>query len=53
MLVESSKMNPTLHALYINTSSYQSFTELNEDSNYQLRTHISLSTLIQLRGSHL
>ena len=46
----------TLHALYflyINTSSYQSFTELSrKDSSYMLRTHISLSTLIQLRGSY-
>ena len=43
----------TLHT-YINTSSYQSFTELNEkDTNYELRTHISLSTLIPLRDSHI
>ena len=46
----------TLHALYflyINTSSYQSFTELSrKDSSSNLRTHISLFTLFQLRGSH-
>ena len=45
-------MNPTLcmHFTYINTSSYQSLNE--KDSNYKLKTHISLSTLIQLRDSY-
>ena len=46
-------LHSTFYIILYQHQFYQSFTELNEkDTSFELRTHISLSTLIPLRDSH-